>query len=382
MSKIFCPAPWTSIAYRNNHNSFNVCCEYKHESHEQYNSPEEYFDSDEHRKLREKFIAGEWPEGCEVCQVDESVGTESRRQYYLDNSIPITDIEKPQWQFLDYRPGNLCNLKCRTCGSSISSEINKEAKSNKELHDYADWNLGSNTIIPSWIDDDNYLKNLKHLKILGGEPSIDPMVHRVLEMIGNTGHSSHITLSVTTNLTNVNRRWIELLKKYKNLKINISLDGSGNTFDYIRTNANWNTIQKNINVLCDEFAGQVKRIQINLVYSLYNCFTIDEWLPELHNILNQYPIITEINFINATNPPMLNVKNLPVQFKEIIESKINVPEYKNKILGYTQKSSNNNNVELLKHFFDYTECLDKIRNTDLYSLSPYYIELKKWLTKQ
>jgi MoaA/NifB/PqqE/SkfB family radical SAM enzyme len=82
--------------------------------------------SDHMRTLREQFLAGEKPQTCRRCWMEERAGRTSKRMHTLDRmkhmgiSSDWTADAKPL-MFLDLKLGNICNLKCRICGSWSSS---------------------------------------------------------------------------------------------------------------------------------------------------------------------------------------------------------------------------------------------------------------------
>ncbi len=83
------------------------------------------------RGLREQFLAGEQPQTCRKCWSEERSGRTSKRMHTLDRlkhmgiSNEWTADAKPL-MFLDLKLGNICNLKCRICGSWSSSQFATE----------------------------------------------------------------------------------------------------------------------------------------------------------------------------------------------------------------------------------------------------------------
>ena len=78
-------------------------------------------------QLRQTFLNHGRPATCRKCWDEESAGRTSKRMHTLDRlKHIITDTEwthdaKPL-MFLDLKLGNICNLKCRICGSWSSSQ--------------------------------------------------------------------------------------------------------------------------------------------------------------------------------------------------------------------------------------------------------------------
>ena len=87
--------------------------------------------SDSMKKLRQEFIEGGQPQTCSKCWREESVGRTSKRMHTLDrlkHMLPAQDwtADAKPLMFLDLKLGNICNLKCRICGSWSSSTIATE----------------------------------------------------------------------------------------------------------------------------------------------------------------------------------------------------------------------------------------------------------------
>ena len=88
-------------------------------------------DSDYMRDLRTDFLMGDRPDTCVKCWAVEDAGGTSKRQHTLNRLKHMsmgeswTQDAKPL-MFLDLKLGNICNLKCRICGSWSSSQFASE----------------------------------------------------------------------------------------------------------------------------------------------------------------------------------------------------------------------------------------------------------------
>lgn len=78
--------------------------------------------------IRTQFLAGHRPETCRKCWNEEDAGRKSKRMYTLDRLKH--SLQDQEWttdakplMFLDLKLGNICNLKCRICGSWSSSSF-------------------------------------------------------------------------------------------------------------------------------------------------------------------------------------------------------------------------------------------------------------------
>jgi len=380
--KNFCVAPWQASYYKESKQQYKMCCVFDEWSKAE--SPEDYFNSDLVKDVRQTILDGKWHKGCSVCKEQEEAGLDSDRTSFnnnLDiNNNPVnTDKFKLKW--LDYRPGNLCNLKCRMCSGTNSSMIQDEVEKHPELKLYTNESPVVNTdLLPSICNFETF-KDLEFLKILGGEPTIDPQIQKLLDWVCTNDLAKNITLRYTSNATNYNNKWVEAVNQFKKCKIQISLDGTGDTYEYIRTNANWNKVKQNVIEMPTKI-NNITGMGTNIVWSLYNCFTVDEWYPELveltETVKQRYGFYYDLHIIDTTWPDYIMVRNLPNEFKDIVLDKLNkLPQDKmvKSLQYYTQRESKQN-VDI-KDFFGHNDILDKIRKTNINNISPFYEKLRQ-----
>ena len=82
--------------------------------------------------LRRDFRNGEKPATCQRCWDEESAGRDSKRIHTrtrlkeLYTQVDWQNDNPDQLWFIDLKLGNICNLKCRICGSWSSSKWAEE----------------------------------------------------------------------------------------------------------------------------------------------------------------------------------------------------------------------------------------------------------------
>ena len=134
-----CMLPWISIETSPT-GTVRPCClakdEIVREDGTNYNlkenTLEEAYHSPYMRNLREQFLAGQKPETCQRCWDEEAAGRVSKRmnsrirlkEYY--DQVDWSNLNPDQLWFIDLKLGNICNLKCRICGSWSSSKWAQE----------------------------------------------------------------------------------------------------------------------------------------------------------------------------------------------------------------------------------------------------------------
>ena len=83
------------------------------------------------KQLRQDFINGKRPQTCRKCWNEERSGRTSKRMHTLNrlkHMLPDQEwtADAKSLMFLDLKLGNICNLKCRICGSWSSSQFAAE----------------------------------------------------------------------------------------------------------------------------------------------------------------------------------------------------------------------------------------------------------------
>lgn len=221
---------------------------------------EEIYHSRYMQELRRDFLYGKKPETCQRCWDEEAAGRISKRinsrirlkEYY--DQVEWHNLNPNQLWFIDLKLGNICNLKCRICGSWSSSkwakeeidyvpelENRKEHLAYKFLTDGA-WPRESDIF---WDNLRTLLPNIKYIEFTGGEPFLIEQHFELLRYAVDQGYSHDIEIHYNTNGT-VFPDAIELWNKFKHVEVAFSIDNIGNRFEYERYGAEWNTVQENI----------------------------------------------------------------------------------------------------------------------------------------
>jgi sulfatase maturation enzyme AslB (radical SAM superfamily) len=215
---------------------------------------------------------------CKKCWIAEESGVPSKRQTDTKNLQVLTKLSEAElkiyavndptpllWQV---RLGNDCNLACKTCYAGDSTRW------------YSEWNLrhpNDTYQRPIRLDISqshslDYSK-VKFIEFLGGEPFVGERYRPYLEKLIEANNFD-VMLSFTTNGTV--RPPVELLKRFSNVNINISIDGVGRRFDYLRWPARWEEVDANITWWQEQRLGPV-----SCVHTISNLTIgyLDEFLP-------------------------------------------------------------------------------------------------------
>lgn len=233
------------------------------------------------RRLREQFLAGDRPQTCRKCWNEERGGRTSKRMHTLDRlKHAITDTEwtadaKPL-MFLDLKLGNICNLKCRICGSWSSSQFATEEinqlprEQQKSSHAYQMLRAGAwpreNTQF--WQQIDSVLTDIRYIEFTGGEPFMIDEHFAMLQGIVDRGIAGQVEIHYNTNGTHYPEQAEKIWKHFKTVEIAFSIDDVGERFEYQRTNAVWHEVCANL----DRFRD-LKECHNNIVLQI--CTTVN-----------------------------------------------------------------------------------------------------------
>ena len=208
--------------------------------------------------LRKEFLAGKNPQTCRKCWNEERGGRTSKRMHTLNRlKHTITDSEwtsdaKPLL-FLDLKLGNICNLKCRICGSWSSSKFAAEEISflpraeQKESFPYQMLRAGAwpRENQQFWNQIDSVLDDIRYIEFTGGEPFMIQEHFAMLQGMVDRGIAHQVEIHYNTNGTHYPEHAIEIWKHFKTVEIAFSIDDVAERFEYQRSNAEWTEVLKN-----------------------------------------------------------------------------------------------------------------------------------------
>lgn len=280
----FCILPFIH-GYVNTRGDINLCCaaEQIPEQWNYQNNPNlaKEWSGELYQKMRQAFIDGERVPQCRRCWAADDLGGGSDRETHNkwfwalpDFSLDIVNGNSyGQPSFLDLRPGNFCNLACRMCFVAVSSKLNDYHKSHPILSEITneEWIDTSD-----WIDDPEkfeaikaWIPKTKTLKLAGGEPLFMPGVIRLLKWCVDSGNT-HLHLDITTNGTRTKGKVLSYIEQFSSVDIQLSLDGVGNTTEYIRQGSNWN----DIDIAYTKYLEMDVRTNLLVTAQIYNAFDL------------------------------------------------------------------------------------------------------------
>jgi len=297
----FCYAPWTNIEV-SSRGDILPCCRYTmSESDPKFNLKshgfEDYYHSDFLTQIKKDFVQDQWPSGCERCRREEENSILSKRQLDYNRWGEHYDqyqLDSDQLLTADLVFGNTCNLKCITCASIDSSLWREEYRKIYGI-DHAHMRADRNDLVQLLI---LHAPNIIHLDLSGGETFLSgvPEQKNMLKYYIESGQASNITLHYVTNVTMFpDSEWWELWSHFREIDIQLSLDGVQARYEYIRYPAVWATAVEHVEqYILKEKQLENARLSVSHTVSAYNIFYLDEFFSWCYNVGLPKPYLNRV----------------------------------------------------------------------------------------
>ena len=372
LPKTICMLPWISIE-TSPIGTARPCClavdEITDDAGRKYDlnetDLETIYNSTYMQKLRQQFRAGEKPDTCNRCWQEEDAGRASKRIFSkirlkeLVDKVDYANDTPDQLWFVDLKLGNICNLKCRICGSWSSSRWAQEEidyipeLTNKKEHlaykflQQGAWPRKTQTF---WDNLRELLPNIKYFEFTGGEPFMIQEHFDLLQYAVDQGFAKNIDIHYNTNGT----QWPdthELWKHFKRVDIAFSIDNVGERFEYERYGAHWSVVTENIrkfHELRDQNPGKITT-QVCMTVNIQNVY----YLEDLCNWINSQTF-NDHYFNMLHDPKHMCINNLTEKAKAVVIEKLNAGTFTPKhraeiarIIKFIENGSGSNGEEFL-----------------------------------
>ncbi len=262
-------------------------------------------------QVKQDLLAGIKSSACTKCWQIESSGSKSRRQLenaFLDYKLG-RDLEKIQEDcktktidplVYQIQTSNLCNQACVTCNSKSSSKW-AEIERKMKLIPKSTFKLAISDINVNYT-------TARRIEFVGGEPFFDPTTFQILDLLIEHNNTDCFISVVTNGSISLSDHQLNILSKFTDLHICISVDGIGPVFEYLRWPAKWPTLLDNI----EKYKKITKNISISYTISSLNILyyqpTID-WFQK-QNLRYNHNIVTY--------PKWISLSSTPVEIKELL----------------------------------------------------------------
>jgi len=441
-SHTICPILWHHLSIQQN-GDFRMCCQmidspfgkFKKENGEFANVQDDTFDSIRNheaiKEIRKSMLNGEKHKLCNLCWTEEGNNLNSKRTYMnkvilndkkydIDhirtNTNPDGSIDTNMFQlnYYDIRFGNLCNLKCRSCGPSDSSlwyedYFNSMGGGEKpkpmwfygsDKYEITKTNNTFDTNLPNYRDDfkwyenedfwksfKNNLPQLEMLYLTGGEPTINKAHFKMLEMCIDAGIAHKVYLEYNTNMFAIPDKVYDLWKHFKYIDIGCSIDGKDKMANYLRPPSTWDRLESNLDKLgtIDSKNISAKLSTTISIFNVLHFLELTEWV-----ILKRYKNIQDMPAFHVlSSPKEMSIQVLPLETKKWITDQYEQfyidggkkfgPDWtqvlKHYFSGITNYMNSVDNSHLLPKLKAETLKLDNMRNHSLVDVVPWLSEI-------
>lgn len=303
---------------------------------------------------RNQLAQGQIVPGCHHCDQAESYGHWSLRQSALNDfeqqQMPVD--QTVELLSLDYNVDPVCNAKCIHCIDALSSLwAAEEAKFNPKYVAFRPAGQTRKSMPLVTVD----LSRLRRLYFNGGEPFLSSEPEDILRQIQQQGNLNQLWLIINTNGSiQPTPEQVQLWRKCKQVTINVSIDGTGSAFEYIRYPLSWSTTVNNIQYL--KSLG-LPNLSIGLSFAL-GIHNIDQLIPTVdwfNEATQGAPSGTGIHVVGG----QLSIGTASAELKQYYYDQIFSGDFKGKelLIGQLLEPLSQSNIWL-----PYLEKLDQRRN--------------------
>ena len=321
VSPSFCLAKWLQVTLHLQ-NGFNHSCHHpkthKTPLKELAANPGALHNTGYKKKQRQMMLKGERPPECAYCwraedtpgshfsdRIIKSADNWARPRLKEVSQLPAKANVNPS--YLEVSFGNLCNFRCSYCMPHISSSIWKQyEKFGPYLHQISNEEVKELGLTPipedapnpyveafwKWLPDIS--KDLRVLRVTGGEPLLNPNTFRLFDYFEEIRHPE-LEFCVNSNLgvpKHLVKKFIDRTngltqdQQLKKFILYTSVDTSGRQAEYIRTGLNYSYWLENVKLFLEKTAWPVT---IMVTFNLMSVPGFKNFLADVIELNRQFP---------------------------------------------------------------------------------------------
>jgi MoaA/NifB/PqqE/SkfB family radical SAM enzyme len=283
--------------------------------------------------------------------------------------VDWSNDDPDQLWFVDLKLGNICNLKCRICGSWSSSKWAEEEMNYlpdhipKKSHIAYTWlkqGAWPRKTTTFWDNLRELLPNIKYFEFTGGEPWLIQEHFDLLRFAVDHGYGKNIDIHYNTNGTQEPTDLVPLLPHLGRVDIAFSIDNVGDRFEYERYGAEWAQANKIIDATHGLKLGYPNiTTQLCFTINIQNVYYLDELLAWADT-----KGFGSIYFNMLHSPDHMSVQYMTATAKELVINKLKTTFWAS--TKYQQEIDNVINFIELGQGSDGKEFLRQMKQTDSY----------------
>jgi len=390
-SENFCMLPWIHLHAWPDGRAYPCCLgRAKHPvGNFKEKSMREIWNDTPMRDMRSNMLADQPCLECGDCYEQEAAGFTSMRNNSnksfghhvaeIDNTLPDGSLPDMKLHYWDVRFSNICNLKCRSCGSIFSSRWYDDDVRlwGKELRPRVQFAGRHEEDV--WEQMQEHVPHLDQIYFAGGEPLIMEEHNRILKLLIEKGNT-RVRLVYNTNLTELKFKResvLDLWKHFPTVCVAASLDDMGDRAAIIRSGTDWAQVEQNIRDLKRECPHIDFMISPTLsIMNIWNFTRFHRYMVE-----SDFIQAKDFNLNILQGPDNYRIDILPMeiklQFKQEFEQHIEWLQDKDPIHraiggfeGAITFMMATDNSHLLQNFWETVNDLDWSRSESLLSVVP------------
>lgn len=399
-SNVFCIIPWLHLHAWPDGRAYPCCLGNAHYpvGNLKEKSMREIWNDTDMREMRTNMLKDKPCRQCSDCYEQESRGFSSMRNnsnkgfgHYIDEvdqTLPDGSLPDMKLHYWDVRFSNICNLKCRSCGSIFSSrwyddDVKLWGKPLRPRVQFAGKHAED-----VWEQMQEHIPHLAQIYFAGGEPLIMEEHNRILKLLIEKGNTD-LRLVYNTNLTELKFKKesvLDLWKHFPDICVAASLDDMGERAAIIRSGTNWADVEQNIRDLKRECPHI--DFMISPTLSIMNVWNFTKF----HRYMVEQGFIQakDFNLNILQGPDYYRIDALPLHLKEKIKQEFEehikwlepidaIHRAVGGFKGAIEFMMATDNSHLLPGFWEQTTDLDWSRKESLVEIVPELEQIKQHL---
>lgn len=294
-----------------------------------------------------------WPKECMRCKHTESVKGESVRTKSIERHRALKK-RRDDYLVVGGVLDNVCNSACQTCNSSLSTKIGSLTKQYEKTNNVDKfYNLPQNRIL--------------EVDVNGGEPTASKNYKKILANLPD----NTIIVRMNTNASRMIPELEQILANGVMAIVTLSLDGVGDTHDYVRWPIKWKKYTKSVKAY-QNLQKQFPLLKLNS-WTTVSCLNVAD-LPNIFDFTAEHNLDHDWAFLNTPNVYQIKNKN---RFTEQAKQKLQTSSYPQcRKIVEELATGKNNDEELMRHI-ELQDRLRRIDYRDYFNLDPNFSKNKE-----
>ena len=395
LNDAICAFPYSSLTIRGNGDVVTCDPSLRPLGSMANNNLKEIWEGSELAAVRNSFQQRSVPLQCHGCFKSRSMGYWTKRDVYNNQYCDKNNINPqpnthalynhltktpPKLNHLDISFSKTCNLDCVMCSSEYSSSwishdkifFEGKSKYRDEVRSFVKPTPPHKTIVNDSLE---VADDLQMIKIKGGEPLLDTSCFAFLEKLPRTNFSGGVY--IVTNGTHVSPKILRILDKVPNLKLVVSIDGTGEIYEWIRK-FSFLQIERNLHSFLE--LDSLQAIEIAFTTSAYNVMNLLDFM-RWDESMRVNPKFSGAMFSQRAYQKYMRAAIVPIDHR--LEVRRSIDKYfshhylqediTNLLVALEQDAPEHEHID---NFLHWTNYCNTIRDTDIFSLVPELQEVK------